>query len=228
MIAPSPQPRFGIYPLALALALTAGCSALRPSATPPASFHSLDRAQVATHTVSPAPVVWSNATPTLLVSPPHAAAGYDSQRIIYVREPHKLEYYAHNEWIDTPARMLAPLIVAVVERSGAFRAVVSTPGAAAGDLRVDTEIVRLQQDFRSRPSGVRFTLRAYIVDNTTRQVLAWREFDETVPAASEDPVGGVVAANRAVHRVLDQLAAFSAEAARQWSASAQESPQDDQ
>jgi hypothetical protein len=63
---------------------------------------------------------------------------------------------------------------------------------------------------------VRFTLRAYIVDNTTRRVLAWREFDETFAAASEDPYGGVVAANRAVQSVLEQLASFCAEAAANW------------
>lgn len=46
--------------------------------------------------------------PTLIVSPPHAAAGFDSQRIMYLRQADQLEYFAHNEWIDTPARMLAP------------------------------------------------------------------------------------------------------------------------
>ena len=87
--------------------------------------------------------------PTLIINPPHAAAGFDSPRIIYVRETHKLEYFAHSEWVDTPARMLAPLIVAAVENSGAFRAVVLTPSAAAGDLRLDTEIIRLQHEFLS-------------------------------------------------------------------------------
>ena len=61
---------------------------------------------------------------------------------------------------------------------------------------------------------MRFTLRAYLVDDKTRRVLAWREFDAAVPAASEDPYGGVVAANRAVQTVLEELAAFCAEAAR--------------
>ena len=154
--------------------------------------------------------------PTLIVNPPHAATGFDSQRIIYVRKAHKLEYFAHNEWVDTPARMIAPLIVVAVENSGAFRAVVLTPSAAAGDLRLDAEIMRLQHDFGSEPSRVRFTLRAYIVDNTTRRVLASREFDETVAAVSEDPYGGVVAANRAVQTVLEQLADFCTEAARNW------------
>ena len=149
----------------------------------------------------------------MIVNPPPAAAGFDSQRIIYVREAHKLEYFAHSEWVDPPARMLAPLLVAAVESSGAFRAVVLTPSAAAGDLRLDTEIIRLQHEFLTQPSRVRFTLRAYLVDNKTRRVLAWREFDAVVPAASENPYGGVVAANRAVQTVLEDLSAFCAEAA---------------
>jgi len=81
-------------------------------------------------------------------------------------------------------------------------------------LRLDTEIIRLQHEFQTQPSRVRFTLRAYLVDDKTRRVLAWREFDAAVPAASEDPYGGVVAANRAVQTVLENLSAFCAEAAR--------------
>jgi ABC-type uncharacterized transport system auxiliary subunit len=55
-------------------------------------------------------------------------------------------------------------IVSALESSGTFRAVILAPTAAAGDLRLDTEILRLQQDFASQPSRVRFTLRAYLVD----------------------------------------------------------------
>jgi cholesterol transport system auxiliary component len=112
--------------------------------------------------------------------------------------------------------MLAPLIVAAIENGGAFRAVVLTPSVAAGDLRLDTEIMRLEQDFVGQPSRVRFTLRAYVVDDATRRVIAWREFDETVAATSEDPQGGVVAANRAVQIVLEKLASFCTEAAGSW------------
>jgi len=60
---------------------------------------------------------------------------------------------------------------------------------------------------------VRFTLRAYLLDSTTRRVVAWREFDETVVSDSDDPYGGVVAANRAVQAVMHGLADFCAEAA---------------
>ena len=66
-----------------------------------------------------------------------------------MRETHQLEYFAHSEWVDPPARMLAPLLVAAVESTGTFRAVVLTPSAAVGDLRLDTEIVRLQHEFQT-------------------------------------------------------------------------------
>ena len=212
---------------ALLLTLAGGCGALFPTTTTPTpSFYSLDGARGAAPASPPAAIRLTvpAAAPTLIINPPHAAAGFDSPRIIYVRETHKLEYFSHNEWVDTPARMLAPLIVNAVENNGTFRAVVLTPSAAAGDLRLDTEIVRLQHDFGSQPSRVRFTLRAYIVDNTTRRVLASREFDETVAAASKDPYGGVVAANRAVQSVLEQLASFCAKAAGNWQPPAADVP----
>ncbi|HRD88795.1 MAG TPA: ABC-type transport auxiliary lipoprotein family protein [Accumulibacter sp.] len=213
--------RISLAPLgrlcAVGLLLTVGgCGALRSTGTPPPAFYALDSARIETAVARPAPATSSKAAPALIVNPPRAAAGFDSQRILYVREPHQLEYFAHSEWVDTPARMLAPLIVFAAENSGTFRSVMLAPTAAAGDLRLDTEIVRLQQEFASQPSRVHFTLRAHLVDNTTRRVLAWRVFDESVAAATEDPYGGVVAANRAVQTVLEQLAGFCATAAAQW------------
>lgn len=201
---------------AFLLPLTAGCGSLGLKSAEQPTFYSLDTAASAAPPVARPADTLPPTAPTLIVNPPHASAAFDSKRIIYVRQDHKLEYFAHNQWADTPARMIAPLIVAAVESTGTFRAVVVTPSSAAGDLRLDTEIVRLQQDFGSKPSGARFTLRAYMVDNATRRVLAWREFDETFPAASEDPYGGVVAANRVVQGVLVRLAAFCADAAAGW------------
>ena len=195
----------------LSLTLVCGCALINPALSPHPNFYSLADAR---NTATPAPPRAAVTAPTLIIAPPHAAAGFDSRRIMYVRKAGQLEYFAHNEWIDTPARMLAPLVVAAVESSGAFRAVVQTPSPAAGEMRLDTEILRLQHEFLSAPSQVRFTLRAYLVESATRRVIASREFDAAVPAAGEGPYGGVVAANRAVQAVLESLSAFCAEAAR--------------
>ena len=190
------------------LAATTGCSMLFPKASPQPSFYSLDDSMFEPATANAGTSGAAITTPTLIVNPPRAAAGFDSSRIIYVREAHKLEYFARSQWIDTPARMLAPLIVAAVEQNGAFGAVMLTASGASGDIRLDTEILRLQQDFSSQPSRVRFTLRTYIVDTATRHVLASRDLDAIVAADSDDPYAGVVAANRAVQAVLQQLAVF--------------------
>ena len=191
----------------------AACSTLRAGAPSPPTIYALEAAH-GTAAPTTAPAVAAASAPTLIVNRPHASAGFDSPRIIYVRENHKLEYFAHSEWVDPPARMLAPLLISALQNTGAFRAVLLTPSSAAADLRLDTEIIRLQHEFLVQPSRVRFTLRAYLVQDQTRRVLAWREFDLSVPAASEDPYGGVVAANQAVQTVLERLAAFCADAAR--------------
>ncbi len=190
--------------------LLCGCSALAPSSTAPPVYYALIAAD-ATAPALPLAVVTTGLT--LMVNPTSAAAGFDSQRMVYSREPYRLDHYAHSEWVDPPARMLVPLLARTIAAGGAFRAVVQIPGAATGDWRLDTEIIRLQQDFQSVPSRVRFTLHATLVQDRTRHVLAAREFDASVPAASEDAPGGVVAANAAVQSVLQQLARFCAEAA---------------
>ena len=220
-------PLFGFVWFGMMLMLTAGCAALLPKPPVQPTFYSLDRAALDVQFKVPAANVDPNraeTAPTLVINPPRAAAGFDSQRIIYTRESHQLEYFAHSEWIDTPARMLAPLIVAVVSNAGTFRAVVPTPSQAAGDIKLDTEIVRLQQVFGGPSSRVQFTLRAYLVDSATRRVLVWREFDETVTASSEDPRGGVDAANRAVQNVLRALTGLCIEAADIWQSLAPERP----
>ncbi len=198
----------------LCFALAAGCSALKPGATPPSpTYYSLD----ASAAPAPAPRAAAPRSPhTLVVNETQAAAAYDSQKIIYVRQAHKLEYFAHNEWADPPARMISSLIVGTLERSGAFRAVVSSPGSASGELRLDTEVLLLQQEFMTAPSQVRFALRAYLSEGGTRRVVATRDFEVLVPAPSDDPYGGVQAANSAVQKALEQLAAFCAQAAQSW------------
>ena len=195
--------------LALLCAVLTGCSVLSPTNAVAPAFYSLDAAAAA------APASSAASAPTLLIAPTRAAAGFDSPRIIYTREPHVIAYFAHSEWVDTPARMLGALLVTAMERNGAFRAVSVTSSAASGDLRLDTELVRLQHEFQTLPSQVRFTLRATLVDERTRRVVAWREIDSVVPSASQDPYGGVVAANAAVQRALQELSAFCVEALRQ-------------
>lgn len=149
----------------------------------------------------------------IAVSVPRARPGFDSAQMAYVRRSHEIEYFTKNRWADTPARMLAPLLVQALDQYGGFRAVVQAPGAVSADLRLEVEVVRLLQDFETRPSRIRIILRAQLVEVAPRRVRATREFDEAEAAPSDDAYGGVIAANRALERLLGQLAEFCAEQA---------------
>ena len=185
---------------ALAL-LMDGCAALQPPRMESPALYLLDARPAASAQRPQRNLV-------LAVDPPSARPGFDTPQMAYVRQAHKLDYYVKNRWADTPPRMLAPLLVQALEQSGSFRAVLRTNNPIPADLRLDTELIRLQQDFTTQPSRVELTLRAQLYDLKSRQVLAVREFDAAENAASEDAYGGVIAANRALARVLGQVTDF--------------------
>ncbi len=187
---------------ALLAVLLAGCAGLQAPQMDALHVHLLE-ARPAAAGAAPA------RDRVLAVSAPRARAGFDTEQMAYVRRPHALEYFANNRWADTPSRMLAPLLAQALEQR--FRAVVRAPSAVHADLRLDAELVRLQQDFTSRPSRFELVLRAQLVDLHGRRVLAAMEFEEIEPAPSEDAYGGVIAANRALQRMLARVADFCAE-----------------
>ena len=188
--------------LVLSLSL-AGCSSLLSPASPPPAVYALAHPmrQTAARAIG-------SALPVLVVHVPQAAAGYGSARMIYTQQPSRLQAFARHEWVDTPARMLAPLLVAALEGGGRFSAVVLSPSAATGSLQLETQLLLLQQEFGTPPSRVRLVLRAQLIDSANRQVLATRAFEQSASSASEDAPGGVAAAQVAVSAVLADLAAW--------------------
>jgi cholesterol transport system auxiliary component len=183
----------------LAALLLAACAGLAPSDAPQARTFVLE-AQLPAARETPA------RGPALVVGEPRARAGFDTTQMAYVRRPHELEYFARNRWADTPTDMLAPLLAQALERAGCWRSVVQAPNGAPAELHLDSELVRLVQDFTSSPSRVRLTLRVTLSETASGRVLATRELDEIEAAPSEDPYGGVLAANRALERLLGRLA----------------------
>ena len=128
----------------------------------------------------------------------------------YVTRPYEIQFFARHQWVEPPARLLAPLLGEALERDGRLQAAQSGESVAPA-LRLETEIVALQQEFTAHPSQLRFTLRARLLDGSQGGVLATAAFEAVEPSPSEDPYGGVIAANRAVARVLDGVAKWCAE-----------------
>ena len=97
----------------------------------------------------------------LAISQPGSWPGFDTPKMAYQRLPHELEYFAAHRWADTPSRMLKPLLTQALEPD--FHAIVQAPGMIPADLRLDTELIRLQQNFATRPSRIQLTLRLSLI-----------------------------------------------------------------
>ena len=186
----------------LLAAALAGCT-LPQDQSPPAQTYLLE-----VGTFAPTPVRRASGK-TLLVAPPKAAPGFDSNRMAYTRQPPKLDYYQDSVWSDAPARMLLPILVRAFEATGAFKAVISPPAPGLANLRVDVDVIRLQQEFMTQPSRVRLMTRIKVVDLKSGHVLGTQVFEAVEPAPSEDANGAARAANAAVQKVLEQMVRFA-------------------
>jgi len=144
----------------------------------------------------------------LLVTVSRDAPGFDSQRMAYTREPPKLDYYNDSIWSDAPAKMLLPLLVRAFEATSAFKAVVSPPSPVLADLRVDMDLIALQQEFMMLPSRVRLTVRIKVMDMKSGHVLGTQIFEVVEPAPSENAHGGAQAADAATRKLLGEVTAF--------------------
>lgn len=185
----------------LAVLLLAGCTGLpTPQGSSP-NVYVLDARPSA-------PVSTVKHDLVLAVNMPQARPGFETAQIVYLQQPHELNYFANSRWTSTPVRMLQPLLLQALEQGAGFRAVVRSASAIPADMRLDIELIRLQHDFTTHPSRVQMTLQAQLIDVRGKRVLAVQQFDAMENADSEDAYGGVSAANRLVQRVLGQVTEF--------------------
>ncbi|GJL67314.1 MAG: hypothetical protein NPIRA05_22850 [Nitrospirales bacterium] len=147
----------------------------------------------------------SSNLPSLLVSLPQPAPGYESQRMAYEQVPHELRFFATSQWVDSPASMLAPLITNALETGTEWGAVIQLPSVLRGDYRLDLFQVVLVQEFTQQSSQIRLALRAQLVTVFDPRVIGTRSFEFHEAAPSEDAYGGVQAAQKAVETLLVEL-----------------------
>lgn len=150
----------------------------------------------------------ARAASSILVSQPDAVAGYQTSQMLYVNKPYTLSAFAHNAWVSPPADMLFPLIVQSLQKSGQFYAVASTPYAPAADYRLDTQLLRLEQNFLQKPSVVELSVKVVLTRTSDNKVLASRILSIHEPAHAATPFGGAEAANRATTALTTQITRF--------------------
>lgn len=145
---------------------------------------------------------------TLRINTPASAPGLNTARMAYSEEANRLDHFAYSEWVAPPARMIASAMEARLAASGHFNTVITGSPDVRADLRLDSEVSVLQQDFFSGTSSVRLTVRINLVDPSSRSLMGSKTFSYDEPAAGQNAEAGVAAANRATAQFLDDLVVF--------------------
>ena len=125
-----------------------------------------------------------------------------------MRTPHEIEYFARHRWVDSPARMLEPLLIRAATQSGLYRSVTEAGSGARADWRLDSKLLHLQQVCRLNPSELQLALRVSLVEISSARPIASRVLSVSEPITERTPYAGVEAANRAVARLLNELQQF--------------------
>lgn len=145
---------------------------------------------------------------SILITKPEAAAGYQTEEMLYTQKPFELLAFAHNGWIAPPADMLLPLIVQSLNATGYFKAIASPTTSEPTDYQLDTQLISLHQSFLTKPSMLEFRAKIVLYDTKNNRILASRVIEERIPCASNDPYAGVVAANQATAKFTAKLTNF--------------------
>ena len=145
---------------------------------------------------------------SLRISQPESAPGLNTARMAYRTDPNRIDYFAYNEWVASPARMMASLMEDRLDDSGMFGSIVSGSSDIRTDLRLDSHVLSLYQDFTGETSSTLLSVKVNLIDVSGRTLLNSEKFSYRVPADERNAGSGAVAANQAADQFLDDLTRF--------------------
>ncbi len=146
---------------------------------------------------------------TLIINTPTAVAGFDTRKMIYTKKPYELNEFALNQWVAPPAEMLQPILAQKLRDTGQFHAIMSHAYGSNRQFLLKTHLIELQQNFIKQPSQIQMTIQAELINADNNKVVSTRTFSTIQTAPQNSPYGGVVAANKAVDIILNQITEFT-------------------
>ncbi len=196
--------RYGYFPN-LCVIISAGflssCSFFSPVKVEEPTQYVLDRAPLDVPTKR-----WHDGT--LFVQAPDTVQAYNTTQMAYTIKPHQIAYFSKNQWVETPSQMLQPLLVRTLQNTHHFRAVVTVPFTGNYHYSLNTQIIKLEQDFTRCPARLEMVVSAQLINAATNHVIASQLFSEQQPMEQRNPYAGVFAANHAIENILRRIAEF--------------------
>jgi len=194
--------KFNRIAIVLCVASLASCSIFQPVEASGKTTYILNDPTVSQHAVV------AHSKKNLLVSIPTAPRWLNTSEMLYQTSASEINYFAQNEWAAPPSLMLEPIIAHALSQAGIYHVVVQAPFGGNADERLDVQILTMQQDFTKNPSVYDLVLQAQLIKMATGDIIRGQRFSYSIPTETNDPAGGVKAANKAIEQWIPQLIDF--------------------
>lgn len=146
---------------------------------------------------------------TLLVFPPVASPGYQTNHMIYVKTPYQLQHYANNRWIAPPAKMMLNKIEQSLSQKNYFKAVVTAPFPGKTNYQLQLQLVNFEQSFIQPMSMSKIVIHATLVNTSNGKIIASKSFKSVKPAPQNNAYSGVMAMNQAAREIANNITDFA-------------------
>lgn len=145
-------------------------------------------------------VSWS-----LAVDRPTILTAIDTDRIARLSGV-EVEYYAGAAWVDRPAAMIEPLLIASFRNSGAIDVVVDRRSEVRPDFLLQTNVSAFQAEpNEAGPPNARVVISATLLSMPQREVAGTTEIGRDVVAEAGDLASIAAAVDEALGKVLKRL-----------------------
>ncbi|MGE4351776.1 MAG: ABC-type transport auxiliary lipoprotein family protein [Bdellovibrionales bacterium] len=143
----------------------------------------------------------------LRVASPRAAMGLDSERIQVQKADGSLTWVKNASWIETPTKMLEPLLMRCLETSGPFAAVVGDRSSATADLDLETSLEKFTfvEGTNASPSHVEIAIRFTLLEQQENKLISSKFVSISQPVEAVRLSSILPAFEKALARCLEQI-----------------------
>jgi cholesterol transport system auxiliary component len=145
----------------------------------------------------------------IAIMKPLASSPLNSQAMIY-RQGLVSGEFSYHQWQAPVPEMLQNQIIQALIKANLFHAVVPAQFYAESQYLLKTELMDFEQIFAPGGSYFLVKINVSLLAAKNNQIIAQKLFQVSQPAAAQGPEAGVIAANLATERFLNQLINFLA------------------
>lgn len=184
--------------VSLALIAFPGCSVLPE--TKASTYHFLPPPEPGQSEQSTPAVDW-----TLKLDKPQTSDALNSRRIMVATDSTQLEAWPGARWVSPAPALWRGFLAGYLNSGGQFPAVTTDYQSLQADFELSGTLQAFQLEQQARGRQVKINYEVYLVETTSRKIVARSQFVETVPVAGNTISAVVEGFVTAATRLADKL-----------------------